>query len=190
MADTVAIAAPRRRDRWRAFQQLTAAERAQLDRWVRAPTSPHRLVVRSRIVLLADDGFRTAAIAAHLRISPATVRLWCRRVQADGVGVLERDAPGRGRPPGMSREKVAATFRALRQFVEDGVPWSARAVADWARVSPATVWRIARKYGLTRASTRADVDRARRQAITETRRSVANGLALHSHPAQSAPEIN
>src|SRR5687767_11816435 len=109
--------------------QLTAAERAQLIEWVRRPTSPHRLVVRSRIVLLASEGATATAIARRLHVSPTTVRLWWERFRNRGLAALERDAPGRGRRPGMTPEKVVATLRGMRHFVDAGVKTTVRGVA-------------------------------------------------------------
>lgn len=109
---------------------VTPAEHAQLLRWVRARTSPHRLVVRSRIVLLAGDGLSTGAIAARLHVSPATVRLWCRRFHRQGVGALVHDAPGRGRRPGMSRTVTMEVLRAMLEArAAAGGACSARALA-------------------------------------------------------------
>src|SRR3954468_23210736 len=82
---------------------LRAAEIAQLRAWSRSRTSPYRLVVHSRIVLLAGEGLAAPAIAARLSISVTTVRLWCARFRERGLSALEREMPGRGRPSGMSR---------------------------------------------------------------------------------------
>lgn len=146
---------------------LTHADRAQLNRWAR--TGNARLVTRSRIVLLAADGLTSSAIATRLHVTGATVRLWRRRFTRGGIAALEREAPGRGRRPGMDAAKVDATFRALHQFTRYGVRWSARAVADWARVSAATVWRIVRRYGIDTLSTCADIEAAWQRALADTR---------------------
>jgi transposase len=155
------------------FHQLNDSELAQLAEWVRAQTSPHRLVVRSRIVLLASRGASTAAIAARLHVSPATVRLWCDRFRERGLAALTHDAPGRGRRPGMMPEKVVAALRGMRHFVDAGLPCTVRAVAAWARVSPATVWRVRQRYGVSPQSTTPDIDAALEKAISETKKDVA-----------------
>jgi transposase len=155
------------------FPDLNAAEIAQLAEWVRSQTSPHRLVVRSRIVLLASRGTSATAIAKHLHISPATVRLWCARFQERGLASLTRDAPGRGRRPGMAPEKVAAALRGMRHFIEAGLPCTVRGVAAWARVSPATVWRVRHRYRVSAQSTATEIDAALEKAISETRKDVA-----------------
>jgi DNA-binding IclR family transcriptional regulator len=153
--------------------QLSATELAQLTEWVRSQTSPHRLVVRSRIVLLASHGAAPAAIAERLHVSPATVRLWCERFEQHGLAALTHDAPGRGRRPGMTPVKVVAALRGMRHFVDAGLPCTVRAVAAWAHVSPATVWRVCQRCHVSAQSTTAEIDAALDKAISETRKDVA-----------------
>jgi transposase len=155
------------------FPDLNPSELAQLAEWVRSQTSPHRLVVRSRIVLMASRGASTAAIAERLHVSPATVRLWCDRFQQRGLPTLTHDAPGRGRRRGMTPVKVVAALRGMRHFVDAGLPWTVRAVAAWARLSPATVWRVRQRHGISAQSTTAEIDEALEKAISETRQDVA-----------------
>ena len=86
---------------------LTSDQRSTLERWVRARTTPQRLVLRSAIVLLASEGLPTNAIAKRLGTSRSTVRLWCQRFSAGGPPVLVRDAPGRGRKPRITAAAIA-----------------------------------------------------------------------------------
>jgi DNA-binding CsgD family transcriptional regulator len=76
---------------------LSASERENLERWVRAPTSPQRVAARSRIILLLADGYSGRQVAATLGISRHTVDLWRRRFHHGGSVLLLRDRPGRGR---------------------------------------------------------------------------------------------
>lgn len=73
---------------------MTAEQRATLERWVRAGTTPQRLVFCSRLALLAASGIPSKHVAQQLDTSQDTVRLWRRRW---GPDALRRDAPGRGR---------------------------------------------------------------------------------------------
>ena len=73
------------------------ADRAQLERWLRSPTTPQRLAMRSRIVLLFADGFSGRAIARQLGISRHTADLWRRRFLEGGCDALVHDKKGRGR---------------------------------------------------------------------------------------------
>ena len=76
---------------------MTTEQRATLERWIRAGTTAQRVVLRSRIVVLAADGLPSKHIAQRLDTSPDTVRLGRRRFASGGPATLTRDAPGRGR---------------------------------------------------------------------------------------------
>jgi transposase len=72
-------------------------DRATLERWVRSPTTQRRIAVRSRIVLLLDDGLSAREVARRIGVSRHTVDLWRKRYRAEGCEALTRDRPGRGR---------------------------------------------------------------------------------------------
>jgi transposase len=146
-------------------RHLTVAERKQLERWVRARTSPQRLVTRSRIILLAAQGLNASQIARALSVSPSTVRHWCRRFHERGVGTLEYDAPGRGRPRGMSSQHVAAVLRGLIRRSPSGRPWTARSLAEHAGCSATTVWRVWKRLGLTPQSSSSEIEQALRRTV-------------------------
>ena len=55
--------------------RLTKKRRRKLEQIVRAATSPQRLVLRARIVLLAAGGAANAHIARQLGCSVATARI-------------------------------------------------------------------------------------------------------------------
>lgn len=79
-------------------------DRKTLERWMRMPTAPQRLVLRSRIVLMLGEGCPAREVARRLGVSRPTVALWRRRYSQEGVEALERDRPGRGR----KRSRAAA----------------------------------------------------------------------------------
>jgi len=79
--------------------QIDPAVRHQLERWVRAPTTPQRTVRRSRIVLLLAEGFSGREVARMLGVSRNTVDLWRARYAQEGSQTLTCDRPGRGRKP-------------------------------------------------------------------------------------------
>jgi DNA-directed RNA polymerase specialized sigma24 family protein len=76
---------------------LTADDRRLLERWIRARTTPQRVVLRSRIVLTVADGISSREAARRLGVSRHTVDLWRTRFLEGGCRALERDKPGRGR---------------------------------------------------------------------------------------------
>ena len=120
------------------------SDRRTLEHWVRCPTSPQRLVRRSRMLLLAIDGLSGHQIAARCGVSLATVQLWIGRTERDGVSTLQRDAPGRGR-----RSVLDASFRdRLREadlLDAAGQPVSLRRAAAFLGVSTSAVWRAMKK---------------------------------------------
>jgi len=74
-----------------------------LTTWIRSPTLPHRQVLRAQVLLRAAEGIANRIIAEELHCSVPTVLLWRQRFQEAGVAGPEQDAPGRGRPAGLSR---------------------------------------------------------------------------------------
>jgi len=71
---------------------LTPAERAELERRVRARTSSQQVARRARIVLDAADGVQTIAIAQAEGITRHTVQHWRDRFAREGLDGL-RDRP-------------------------------------------------------------------------------------------------
>jgi len=86
-------------------RELTPDEQASLRRLAHSRTEPARAVERARIIWLAHAGWRVPAMAAELRLTEATVRLWLKRFNAHGLEGL-RDQPRGGRPPTYSAEAV------------------------------------------------------------------------------------
>ena len=76
---------------------LDAHDRAVLVRWIRARTTPQRVVLRSCIVLLLAEDLSAREVARRLGVSRHTVDLWRMRYLAEGRESLLRDRPGRGR---------------------------------------------------------------------------------------------
>ncbi len=87
------------------LRDVTAEERAAVERLAYSRTAAARLVERSRVVLAALDGERASAIAARFHITGATVYLWLHRFNDGGLAGLE-DKPRQGRPPTYTREQV------------------------------------------------------------------------------------
>ena len=86
-------------------RELPPDEQASLRRLAHSRTEAARVVERARIIWLAHQGWRVPAIAAELRVTEATVRLWLKRFNAHGVAGL-RDQPRAGRPPTYTAEQV------------------------------------------------------------------------------------
>jgi transposase len=88
-------------------------------------------------------------IAEELGTSRPTVILWRQRFAGGGPAALVDDAPGRGRKPGISAEKVKEIVTATLQTRPTAAThWSVRTMAAAQGVSPASVQRIWDAHGL------------------------------------------
>jgi transposase len=76
---------------------ITDEERAELQRRVRAHTTPQRAAKRARIVLLAAEGVPNRQIGPLLSMNQHTVAHWRHRFEAERLAGLE-DRPRSGRP--------------------------------------------------------------------------------------------
>ena len=130
--------------------ELRRGERALLEGWARARTSPRRLVERARIVLASADGHSGDAICVMLGVSRPTVSRWLDRYKAEGAAGLRADRPRSGRPKRISPEQEAKIIEAtLRTAPPDGgTHWSTRVMAAKAKVHQTTVARMWRAHGI------------------------------------------
>lgn len=90
---------------------LTTAEYCRLTSWVRAGTTPQRLVRRARVVLGSSSGLGSRALARREQMSRTTVRRWLARFVAKRCDGLQ-DHPRSGRPVGI-RPQTRALVVAL-----------------------------------------------------------------------------
>jgi transposase len=122
---------------------LTEQEQATLTKWSRGRSTPARLVLRAQIVLAAAEGRENKDIAADLQCTRRTVGTWRNRFASGRLEAIERDAPGRGRPPSVRTEKEAEIIRKTTQETPaNATQWSVRSMAAAVGVSSATVQRV------------------------------------------------
>ena len=128
---------------------LTAHQRSELVQLTRLPSTPQSIVLRAKIVLGAADGVANKTLAARLVTTRMTVLLWRNRYAEEGlVGILE-DRPRPGRPKEISPEQEAQIVEATRSTKPNhATHWTVRTLARGQGVSPASVYRIWRAYGL------------------------------------------
>ena len=86
--------------------QLTEKECKTLEKWARGRRTPVRLMIRSKIILLAANGKPNNEIALELGVSRKMVGLWRTRFAEKRFAGIEKDAPRGGRKP-VKREKLA-----------------------------------------------------------------------------------
>ena len=122
---------------------LLPLQREVLEKWSRGGSTPYRIVVRSRIVLLASQGCSNRAIARKLRINPITVGRWRSRFLLFGLEGIRREAPRLGSPPRISQDLVRAILRkTYYELPPSTAHWSTRSMARAVGVSHSTVRRV------------------------------------------------
>jgi transposase len=129
--------------------KLTDEERSTLEAWVRATTTEQRLVLRAQIILAADRGETTTAIAARLGVIPVTVSKWRTRFANDRLLGLQ-DSARPGKPAQYTVETERRVLTQLDQpppagYVQWTGPLLAAALGD---VSDDHVWRVLRLHGI------------------------------------------
>jgi transposase len=128
---------------------LTPVDRQKIEEWVAAHGTPQQVALRCRIVLGSADGEGDSSIARRLSVNRNTVILWRKRFAATGLDGLWEVAPGRGRKPTYTMEKIAAIVGATLQAKPAGMThWSCRTMAEQQGVSKSTVNNIWRAHNL------------------------------------------
>lgn len=120
-----------------------------LSGWAARPTSPARLVQRSKIVLAYDRDPCVARVARQLGVSAPTVTKWRDRFAAGRLDVLE-DAPRPGRPRKLSDEQIETLISRTLEGVPPGgdTHWSTRSMAADQGLNQTQVSRIWRAFDL------------------------------------------
>src|SRR5213592_5277637 len=77
----------------RRFAPYTGEQKNQLEYWVRAPSTPQKIVLRARICLLAHGGLPNRRIAQALKTTRPTVLLWRKHFLKAGAAGLEHEPP-------------------------------------------------------------------------------------------------
>jgi len=72
---------------------MTLEQKNQLENWVRAPSTPQKVVLRARLCLLAQEGLSNNRIAQELKTTRPTVILWRNHFLKGGVAGLEHEPP-------------------------------------------------------------------------------------------------
>jgi len=134
---------------------LNQEQEKVLQTWVAARNTPQKIVLRSRIVLMAAAGKANRRIARELGISRTTVILWRKRFQQDGTAALAEEAPGRGRKQTITPTQVQQIVEAtLHSKPKAATHWSVRTTARVQSVSPASIQRLWDAHGLKPHRTR------------------------------------
>src|SRR5450759_1419735 len=125
---------------------LSEEVRRKLEQQSRGRSTQSRVVLRSRIVLLAAAGLQNKQIAAALKVAPRMAALWRSRFLEHGIEGLLQDAPRPGRTPTICRASLID--KTTRSITSNATQWSTHTMAREMGISKASVSRIWRASGL------------------------------------------
>jgi transposase len=128
---------------------LSETERSGLEKLSRGRSVSVRLAERATMILHAASGMRNDQIGELMGVSRQKVGRWRARYARSGLAGIEKDAPRPGRFPKVSSARQAAI---AKKTIEEKPPgathWSQRSMARATGLSPATIARIWKAYGL------------------------------------------
>lgn len=133
--------------------ELSVEEKNQLEKNIRSRTTPIRLIERSRIILLAAEGFPNYQIAKKLGIDVNKVGRWRNRFAVSRFAGIEKDLP-RGANHGGKNATEQAKLRSkiikitTQEEPKDGTHWSTRSLAEKLGINHSFVNRVWREVGL------------------------------------------
>lgn len=127
---------------------LGEADRLELERLQRSPSTPAGLSRRARAVLLMARGVSGAEVARLTGYTPVQISRIRRRFAEEGMAGLA-DKPRSGRPPQLTEAKSARIVALTLRDPPPGLThWSTREMAERVGVSHSTVHRIWQAHAL------------------------------------------
>ena len=127
---------------------LSEDERRTLENWVKRRSTAQGLALRARIVLACAQGGSNLAVAARLGVNRHTVSKWRARFLRERLDGLS-DEPRPGVPRTIADAQVEeVVVRTLEEVPEGATNWSKRELAARVGISPSSVLRIWRAFGL------------------------------------------
>jgi transposase len=128
---------------------LPATDRAQFATLTAKGTTPQKVALRARILLMLADHVRPSHIADRLAVSRNHVHYWTARYVAHGVSGVVRDAPRPGRRKQLTADRIATIVNATLTTTPSGhTHWSTRTMARAQGVSEKTIRNIWHQHGL------------------------------------------
>ena len=101
-----------------------------LERISKSRTAPHRLVTRSKVLLLASQGIANTTIAKDLDVGISTVRAYRVRFVKEGLKDFGNVKKGRGPKPTIPDSKVEEIIKLTQESSPEGqTHWSCRTMA-------------------------------------------------------------
>lgn len=127
---------------------LTDAERVELDSLARRRKSAQAIALRARIVQECAKGQSNTVVASRLGITNGTAGKWRQRfVERRIDGLFDEPRPGAPRKVSDAKVEEVVT-KTLETMPANATHWSSRPMAKKMGISPSTVQRIWRAFGL------------------------------------------
>lgn len=128
--------------------ELKTEQKLVLESWIRSTTAAQRQVFRAKIIIMANEGMGTNAIAREMKTRAATVTKWRVRFARQGLDGL-RDAPR----PGQRRRYMPDDEKQVLQMLDKPVPsgyaqWNGRLLAEALSLPADYVWSVLRSHGI------------------------------------------
>jgi len=163
--------------------ELSEADRATLQGWLRSGKTEQRLGFRVRVILDIAQGLSNEEVARKHQTRPATVSKWRGRFAEHGLAGLS-DAARSGRPARYSEAVEQRILGMLNQPPPAGyVRWNGSLLAQHLRgVSKHQIWRVLRKHDIA-------LERRRSWCISTDpafARKAADIVALYLNPPENA----
>jgi transposase len=128
---------------------LPPADRAQFATLAAKGSTPQKVVIRARILLMLADQVRPSHVADRLAVSRNHVHYWVDRYVTHGVSGVIRDASRPGRKKRLTPDRIAAIVNATLTTTPPGrTHWSTRTMARAQGVSEKTIRNIWHQHGL------------------------------------------
>ena len=128
---------------------IEPVQQALLERLARGRNTPHKVVLRAKIVLGHAEGMSKVAISEMLQTSRPTVDVWLERFRVGGVETLLRDAPRPGGKQPLAPEREAQIVDwTLHRTPAGQTHWSSRGLAKALGVGSTTVLNVWHNHGL------------------------------------------
>jgi len=128
---------------------VSDSDRQTLRRWARGRSTPARVVLRAKIILLAAEGKQNKQIAAELNTHLLLVGQWRNRFADNGLAGIEKDLRRGGRKPA-ARDAIAGKIieYTTQRKPASATHWSTRTLAKALGTNRAMVNRVWRANGL------------------------------------------
>jgi transposase len=129
--------------------QLTASQRATLQRWSSGRTVAVRQAQRAKMILGAAEGKSNQEIAALLGVKVHTVGRWRKRFAELGMAGIEKDLPRGGRSR-QRRERIESEIirKTTQETPQNATHWSTRSLAKALGITQSMVHRVWKANGL------------------------------------------